>query len=76
MILKFNFEPAVKDDFVNVSGSTLYSKDKGYGFEAFKFRVDVPNGDYDIKFVLRNLKKDVAMTNIMVFPRRIMLKDA
>lgn len=75
MILKFNFEPAVKDDFVNVSGSTLYSKDKGYGFETFKFRVDVPNGNYDVKLVLRNLKKDVAKANIMVFPRRLMIKD-
>ncbi|AZT91282.1 rhamnogalacturonan acetylesterase [Caldicellulosiruptor changbaiensis] len=76
MILKFNFEPIVKNDFINVSGSTLYNREQGYGFETFKFRVDVPNGNYDIKLALRNFKKDVTSATVMVFPRRLMIKDA
>ena len=76
MVFKFNFEPVVKSDFINVSGSTLYSEDKGYGFEMFKFRVDVPNGNYDVKLVLKNFKKDIASATVMVFPRRLMIKDA
>lgn len=76
MAFKFNFESVVKDDFLNINGSTLYSKDQGYGFETFKFRVDVPNGNYDIKFVLKNFRKDIASATIMVFPRRLMIKDA
>lgn len=76
MSLKFNFEPIVKDGFVNIGGSTLYNKDQGYGFETFKFRIDVQNGNYDVKIVLKNSKKDIATANVMVFPRRLMIKDA
>lgn len=75
-MLKFNFEQTFKDDFISVGRSTLYDKARGYGFKSFEFRVDVPNGNYDVKFVLKNSKKDIARASIMVFPRRLIVKDA
>ncbi|ADQ45141.1 lipolytic protein G-D-S-L family [Caldicellulosiruptor kronotskyensis 2002] len=75
MEFKFNFEPVMKSDFINVSRSSIYKSDKKYGFESFRFRVDLPNKNYDVKIVLKNLEVDVAKANVMVFPRRIMLKD-